>query len=284
MTSSTTPNTPDDSPQPVCVMSFNAHDPSGALGLSADVLTLASMGVHPAGVICGVHSGDTRSVFQHYALDEEWLAEQARCVLEDFEVQAFKIGFGSTPSNLSVIAQICSDYEDVPVVSYMPDLSWWQRGDELEEYLDAFEELVLPQTSILVGNHATLWRWLLPEWNAHKAPTVRDLAQAAAQYEVPYVLATGIGDIAQQFDNVLATPESVLGSSRFDQLEGQFLGAGETLSAALAALLAAGNDLGASAAEALEYMHQSLSHSFRPGMGFSVPDRLFWAQGEYPQE
>ena len=60
----------------------------------------------------------------------------------------------------------------------MPDLSWWE-DDKQDQYLDAFKELVLPQTSVLVGNHNTLWRWLLPDWEHSRSPTARDIAMAA---------------------------------------------------------------------------------------------------------
>ncbi len=56
-----------------------------------------------------------------------------------------------------------------------------------------------------------------------------------------------------------------------------FVGAGDTLSAALAALLASGGELQAAVGEALAFMDQSLDSGFRPGMGSVVPDRFFWA-------
>jgi hydroxymethylpyrimidine/phosphomethylpyrimidine kinase len=64
-----------------------------------------------------------------------------------------------------------------------------------------------------------------------------------------------------------------------------FSGAGDTLSAALAALIASGTELAGAATEALAYLDRCLDAGFRPGMGNVVPDRLFWAQPEgEPQE
>ena len=77
-------------------------------------------------------------------------------------------------------------------------------------YLDAFRELMLPQTTVLVGNHSTLWRWLLPDWSSDRSPTARDIAKAAAEMGVPYTLVTGIPLPDQFIDNVLATPQAVL--------------------------------------------------------------------------
>lgn len=265
--------------QPVCVMCFNASDPSGAGGLTADITTIASVGGHPVAIVTGVLVRDTSHVFSHLALDDETVTDQGRTVLEDIPVRAIKVGFAGSPANLAAIAELASDYPDIPVVSYMPDLSWWQ-GDGLEEYLDAFQALVMPQTSVLVGNHGTLSRWLLPDWHNSRPPTARDIAKAAEALDVPFVLVTGIPLPEQHIDNVLASTETVIGSSKFELFDGSFNGAGDTLSAALTALLAAGNDLGAATNEALEYLDRSLGSGFRPGMGQLIPDRMFWAQPE----
>lgn len=262
---------------PVCVLSFNACDPSGASGLTADITTIASVGGHPLAVVTGTYVRDTNRIFDHHRLDDEWVSEQARAVLEDLPVRAIKVGFVGSPEILTVIAEISTDYPDIPIISYMPDLSWWD-DDQMEQYLDAFQELLLPQTSVLVGNHGTLWRWLLPDWEHSRPPTARDLAMAAQEKDVPFVLVTGIPLPGQFVDNVLSSPETVLGSSKYELFDGSFIGAGDTLSAALAALLATGNDLGAASEEALEYLDRCLDHGFRPGMGHFLPDRMFWAQ------
>jgi len=264
---------------PVCVMIFNACDPCGATGLTADVTTIASVGGHPLAVVTGAYIRDTNRIFDHHALDDEWVGEQARAVLEDLPVRAIKVGFVGSVETLSTIAEISTDYPDIPLISYMPDLSWWD-DDQMEQYLDAFQELVLPQTSVLVGNHGTLWRWLLPDWEHSRPPTARDIAMAAQEKDVPYVLVTGIALPGQFVDNVLSSPETVLGSSKYELFDGSFVGAGDTLSAALTALLATGNDLGAASEEALEYLDRCLDNGFRPGMGHFLPDRMFWAQPE----
>lgn len=263
--------------RPACVLVFNANDPSGAGGLAADATAMASVGAHALPVLTGTYARDTAEIFDHFPLDEEVVAEQARTLLEDVTVQVIKVGFAGTPENLTVIAETASDYPDIPLIAYMPNLSWWSEV-QIDLYLDAFQELVLPQTAVLVGNHSTLSRWLLPDWDADRAPTARDIARAASEYGVPYTLVTGIPAPDQFIDNVLASPQAVLGSVKFERFEAVFSGAGDTLSAALAALIASGCDLGDAFTEALGYLDHCLDSGFRPGMGHVVPDRLFWAQ------
>ena len=268
---------PSDESSPACILVFNASDPSGAGGLTGDIATIASVGGHAIAVVTGAYARDTAQIFDHFCLDDEAVAEQARAVLEDLPVQAIKVGFVGSTENISTIAEIATDYDDVPVIAYMPNLSWW-REELIDEYLDAFRELLLPQTSVLVGNHSTLWRWLLPDWSSERSPGPRDLAAAAADMGVPYVLVTGLTQPDQHIENVLATAHTVLLSQRFERLDAIFAGAGDTLSGVLAALLASGADLETATHEALNYLDQSLDSGFRPGMGLVLPDRLFWAE------
>ena len=278
--------TPQDNPAPadddamlpaICVLAFNANDPCGAGGLAADIAAVASVGGHPAPVVTGAYIRDSVEIHDHCAFDDDAVADQARAVLEDMAVQAIKVGFVGSPENLSAIAEIATDYPEIPVVAYMPDLSWW-HDDLIDQYQDAFLELLLPQTSVLVGNHSTLWRWLLPDWSSERAPTARDLAMAVADGGVPYLLVTGIPAAEQHIENTLTSAQTVLGSGRFERFEATFVGAGDTLSATLAALVASGNDLGEATSEALTYLDGCLEHGFRPGMGHVLPDRMFWAE------
>ena len=267
----------DETAQPACVMVFNASDPSGAGGLSGDITAVASVGGHALPVVTGAYSRDTAEIVHHFPFDDEAVSEQARTTLEDVSIQVFKVGFVGTPENLSAIAEIASDYADVPLVAYMPDLSWWSEP-QIDAYLDAFKELLLPQTTVLAGNHSTLWRWLLPDWSANKSPSARDIARAAQEFGTPYTLVTGIPLPDQFIDNVLASAQTVLASQKFERFEATFSGAGDTLTAALAALLATGTALPEAVTEALGYLDRSLDAGFRPGMGHVIPDRMFWAQ------
>ena len=262
-----------------CILSFNANDPSGAGGLTCDATAMASVGAHCLPVCTGAYVRDTSSITDFYPLDEEAVHDQARAVAEDMPVQVIKVGFVGTPESLAVIAELADDYDGVPVVAYMPNLSWWE-DHKIDAYLDAFRELLLPQTSVLVGHHSTLRRWLLPDWSGERNPGPRDIAKAASEQGVPYTLVTGLPLPEQHIDNALASPETVISHEKFERIEAVFAGAGDTLTAALAALLATGMDLPEATNEALHYLDRCLDEGFRPGMGQVIPDRLFWALPE----
>ena len=278
------PDSPGAEPAPpACVMCFNASDPSGAGGLAGDVATVAAMGAHPLPVVTSIVMRDTADVFEQETLDAETVAQQARTILEDVEVAAWKVGFLGSADAVSAVAEVLSDYSEIPVVTYLPGLAWLD-DDQAQPYLDAFRELILPATEVLVGNHKTLQDFLLPEWESERAPSARELAVAAAEHGTRYVLVTGIAlaakggkDAPQFIDNVLASPQGAIAGEKFERFDAAFVGAGDTLAAALAALLASGGELEPAVSEALSFLDQSLDAGFRPGMGNIVPDRFFWA-------
>ncbi len=265
---------------PACVMTFNASDPSGAGGLAGDVATLAAMGAHAMPIITSVMIRDSAEIFDHHAIDADVVAEQARTVLEDITVSGWKVGFLGSDEAVSAVAEVLSDYPDVPLVAYLPNLGWLD-DDQAQPYLDAFRELILPATEVLVGNHKTLTDFLLPDWDSERPPSARELAVAAGERGTRFVLVTGVMLAAkgseQYIDNVLASPQGALSGEKFEMFDTSFVGAGDTLSAALAALLAAGTELQAAVGEALSFMDQTLDAGFRPGMGGVLPDRFFWA-------
>ncbi len=267
---------PQDAPAPACVMTFNASDPSGAGGLAGDVVTIAAMGAHALPVVTAVVLRDTAEVFDHSAIDADVVVEQARSILEDVTIAAWKVGFLGSAEGVAAVAEVLSDYPDVPLVAYMPNLSWVEEDDQ-QAYLDSFRELVLPQTEVLVGSHQTLTNFLLPDWSSDRPASPRELAVAASQHGTRFVLVTSVPLPDQFLDNVLASPEGAITGEKFERFEVSFVGAGDTLSAALAALLAAGSELHTAVGESLAFLDQALDAGFRPGMGNVIPDRFFWA-------
>lgn len=274
-----------DAGSPACVMSFNANDASGASGIAADIATISAMGAHALPVVTSLLIRDSAEVFESHEIDSDAIVDQARSVLEDVTIASWKVGFLGSADGISAVAEILSDYTDIPLVSYLPNLSWLEEDAQMA-YLEAFRELILPASHVLVGNHKTLTDFLLPEWDAERAPSARELAVAAAEHGCGYVLVTGVQLPDQFIDNVLASPQGAVAGERFERFEASFVGAGDTLSAALAAILASGTELDVAVSEALSFLDQALDSGFRPGMGGVVPDRFFWAlpPGEQPPE
>jgi hydroxymethylpyrimidine/phosphomethylpyrimidine kinase len=262
------------------VMSFAATDPSGGAGLQADILTISSMGCHPLLAVTAITVQDTSGVGDVMAIDPEWVADQARAMLEDVPVAAFKIGMLGSVENIAAIAEILADYPDIPLV-LDPVLSSG-RGDELanDDMLDAMCELLIPQTTIITPNSIEARRLALDEDNEEDDPTLEECAKRVLRMGCEYVLITGTHEQTPKVINTLYAERGVLRSDSWGRLPGIYHGSGCTLSAAIASLLAQNVDIQEAVKEAQEYTWQTLRSGFRPGMGQHIPDRLFWARGE----
>src|SRR5947208_1084798 len=108
-----------EAPAPACVMTFNASDPSGAGGVAGDVATIAAMGAHALPVMTAVMLRDTAEIFSHTPLEADTIVEQARSILEDVSISAWKVGFLGSAEGVGAVAEVLSDYPDVPLVAYM---------------------------------------------------------------------------------------------------------------------------------------------------------------------
>src|SRR5512141_228892 len=130
-------------PTPPLVLSFAASDPTGGAGIQADLLTLASMGCHPLSVVTALTVQDTRGVDDLLAIDSDWVIDQARKLLEDMPVAAFKLGVLGSVENITAIAEIISDYPEVPVI--LDPVLASGRGDSLssEDMIIAMRELII---------------------------------------------------------------------------------------------------------------------------------------------
>jgi hydroxymethylpyrimidine/phosphomethylpyrimidine kinase len=134
------------------VLTFAASDPTSGAGLQADILALASMGCYPLSVLTALTVQDTAGVESFLAIDPDWVADQARCILEDMPVAAFKIGMLGSTEIVTVVAEVVSDYPDVPLV--LDPVFASGRGDEFanEDMVSAIRELLVPQSTVVTPN------------------------------------------------------------------------------------------------------------------------------------
>jgi hydroxymethylpyrimidine/phosphomethylpyrimidine kinase len=257
------------------VLTFAASDPTGGAGLQADILALASMGCHPLSVVTAITVQDTAGVESFFAIDPDWVADQARCVLEDMPIAALKIGMLGSTEIVTVVAEVVSDYPDVPLV--LDPVLASGRGDEFagEDMIRAIRELLVPQSTVVTPNIMALRR-LAGE--ADDDADLAECAQALLDTGCEYVLLTGTHDSTAEVVNTLYHRGGVLRADSWQRLPGSYHGSGCTLASALAANLARGMEIGDAVYEAQDYTWHALSHGFRPGMGQFLPDRLFWAR------
>ncbi len=267
---------------PPLVLTFAASDPTGGAGVQADVLTLASMGCHPLSVITALTVQDTAGVSDVLAIDADWVADQARMLLEDMPVDVFKLGLLGSVEAISVIAEILSDYPDIPVV--LDPVLASGRGDELasEDMVSAMKDMLLPQTTLLIPNSIEARRLAAGEAGDEELDLTL-CARRLTDLGCEYVLITGTHENTPRVHNLLFDASGQVQTDSWDRLPGSFHGSGCTLASAIAGCLAWGQDIPQAVREGQDFTLEALKAAFRPGMGQYIPERFFWAQ-EAPAE
>jgi len=245
---------------PPIVLTFAASDPTGGAGLQADVLTLAALGCHPLSVVTGLTVQDTRGVESLEPVAAELVTRQARALLAETKVDAFKVGVLATAENVRAVAAVAAAHPAVPLV--LDPVLASGRGDPLADN-SVREELARLIACAMVMTPNTL--------EAEQLGGTKRLLELGARY----VLLTGTHDETPEVINRLYNSQGLLREDRWERLPGSYHGSGCTLASAVAASLAKGFAVPHAVREAQEYTWNTLAASFQSGAGQRLPNRFF---------
>ncbi|AXK38948.1 bifunctional hydroxymethylpyrimidine kinase/phosphomethylpyrimidine kinase [Crenobacter cavernae] len=265
---------------PPIVMTLAGSDPTGGAGLQADILTLASLGCHPLSVVTAVTVQDTAGVTDFLVMDAEWLVDQARALLEDMKVSAFKLGMIGSVENVAAIAEVVSDYPEVPLIVDPVLASGGGHAFADEDLIAAIRDMILPQTTIVTPNSIEARRLAAHDPDEEDALELALAAERLTQLGCEYVLITGTHENTRVVTNTLYDGQGQVRADSWERLPGSYHGSGCTLASAIAGILASGSSIADAVREAQDYTYQTLKNAFRPGMGQFIPDRLYWARKE----
>jgi len=246
---------------PPIVLTFAASDPTGGAGLQADLLTLAALGCHPLSVLTGLTVQDTSGVEHLETIAADLVTRQARCVLAETRVAAFKVGVLGSASNVRAVAAIAAAHAQVPLV--LDPVLASGRGDPLasDSVLTALLELLVPLATVVTPNTLEAARL--------------GGAKRLLEHGCRYVLVTGTHEASAEVSNKLYDSGGLVREDRWRRLPGSYHGSGCTLAAAIAAELAKGRDVPEAARAAQEFTWQALAAAFRSGAGQALPNRFF---------
>ncbi len=254
------------------VLSFSGNDPTGGAGIQADIEAAASMGARVAPVITALTVQDTQNVKYFSVTDAKLLTEQARHILEDMPIAAFKIGMVGSVANIDAIHKILHNYHEIPVIVDPIISAGGGMSLATEEMALAYSDLLFPLTSLVTPNSNEV-RLLAPE-----ADSLDSCAQELMDNGCEYVLLTGTHEGTDEVINTFYGLHKKIESSCWERLPYSYHGSGCTLTSAIAGLVACGHAIPDAVTMAQEYTWQSLLHGYQSGMGQLHPDRLYWTK------
>ena len=262
------------------ILTFGVSDPVGATGIQCDLAAFSALGCHGLSVTTALLIADSARVEDSFDIDADWVVDQARLLLEDMPVAAFKVGALASIEQVSAIAEIISDYPDVPLIldpflSSLPD-----SGLADDDMLIAIRQILVPQATILLLSQVELAR-MAETWREGGGDMLLEDVDELTGMGCEYVLVTctgasgGASGQPALRTNTLFSEDGVCATFDWRHLPGPFTGAGSTMSAALAALMAHALAPQDAVRRAQEYTASALAHAQRFGMGRLTPNRFF---------
>ncbi len=241
------------------VLTIAGFDSSGGAGIQADIKTFSALGCYATSVLTALPVQNTSGVRKIYPVPIEAVGDQIEAVLDDIVPLAIKIGMVHTPQLVEVIVNTLNKYPKIPVV--FDPVMVATSGDQLieEETIHTIVEKLFPIADVITPNmdEASILAGI-------KVKTLEDMRVAGKK-----ILKSGCKNILLKGGH----QESPTVTSLFFDEDGKeysfetekFVthnthGSGCTLSSAIAAYLARGEDLFKAVELAQQYVFEAIKN------------------------
>src|SRR3954464_15690746 len=249
-------------------LTIAGSDSSGGAGIQADLKTFAALGVFGASAITALTAQNTRGAPVIPAGPAEFVTAQIDAVFSDLEVGAVKIGMVAQAASIDAIAAALSRWAPRHIV--LDPVMVATSGDRLlaSEAVDALRIKLMPMASVITPN--------LPEAAALLGEPVAD-SEAEIESQGRRLLAMGCravlikgghGQGAESIDHLVTSAgTTALAAPRIATKNTH--GTGCSLSSAIAAGLAKGEDMEAAVRHAKTWISAAIAAAgpFTPGPG-----------------
>jgi hydroxymethylpyrimidine/phosphomethylpyrimidine kinase len=247
-------------------LTIAGSDSSGGAGIQADLKTFAACGVYGASVITALTAQNTRGVTGVEAVSAAFVTAQIDAVFDDLDVGAVKIGMVAQRDVIEAIAAGLTRWSPKHVV--LDPVMVATSGDRLlvPEAIEALRTTLIPLADIITPN--------LPE-----AAALLDEAMAESETEIEaqgrrlltlgckaVLIKGGHGHGPDSID-YFVTSENVLTLPALRVATANTHGTGCTLSSAIAAALAKGDDMEAAVRFAKDYVTAAIAAADRFTVG-----------------
>ncbi|QQO17201.1 bifunctional hydroxymethylpyrimidine kinase/phosphomethylpyrimidine kinase [Bradyrhizobium diazoefficiens] len=247
-------------------LTIAGSDSSGGAGIQADLKTFAALGVYGASAITALTAQNTQGVTGIHAVPADFVTAQIDAVFSDLDVGAVKIGMVAQAASIDAIAAALSRWQPRHMV--LDPVMVATSGDRLlaPEAVEALRTKLIPLASVITPN--------LPEAAALLGEPVAASA-AAIEGQGRRLLALGCravlikgghGEGAESIDYLVDSRTTIaLAAPRL--ATGNTHGTGCSLSSAVAAGLARGEDLEQSVRNAKAWISAAITAADRFSVG-----------------
>lgn len=248
------------------VLSIAGSDPSGGAGIQADLKTFSAFRVYGATVITALTAQNTRGVTGVHKLPAEFVARQIDGVFEDLCIDATKIGMLATGGVAETVADRLLHHGAGNIV--LDPVMVATSGDRLldADAIDVIRRRLVPLARVITPNLAEA-AVLLGEETANSLAAMKRAVRKLHRLGPRVVLLKGGHLPGDHCPDLLFDGERVIELSAGRVATRNTHGTGCTLSAAIAARLAQGDDILAACRAAKAYVTAAIAASDRLTVG-----------------
>ena len=224
-------------------MTIAGSDSGGGAGLQADLKTFAAHGVHGTSALTAMTAQNTAEVRGVVALEPDFVRLQIETVLDDFDVRSVKTGMLANRGIVDVVADLAAAGRLPGLVVDPVLVSSSGQALMAPDGLAAYLERLLPHALVVTPNLREAAA--LTGIDVGELMSVEAMTEAAEQIRargVRYVVVKG-GHLTDAAHDVVAGPEGITVLEAVRVVTGNDHGTGCSLSAAIAAHLARGDDV-----------------------------------------
>lgn len=239
-------------------LTIAGSDSSGGAGIQADLKSFAACGVYGASAITALTAQNTRGVSGVHPVPPAFVTAQIDAVFDDLDVRAIKIGMVAEAKLIDAIAASLTRYAGPPVV--VDPVMVATSGARLlaPDAIDAMRGTLIPRADLITPN--------LPEAAALLDEDVARSEEAAAD-QGSRLLALGCRGVlvkgghaqGEESVDILVTRDGALRLAAPRIATQNTHGTGCSLSAAIAAYLARGEDLVAAVGKAKAFVSSAIA-------------------------
>ena len=247
------------------VLTIAGSDSGGGAGIQADLKTFEAHGVYGTSALTAVTAQNTLGVVAAEVLSPELVAAQIDAVLDDIGADAVKVGMLGNEVVVRAVADRLRRWPDLPVV--LDPVMVAKSGDPLltDDAVAALREELLPLATLVTPN--------LPEAERLVGTTAgdeegrEDLGHDLAG-RGPAALIKGGHVAGDEVVDLLVTPDGAVLRFTHPRIDTKSThGTGCTLSSAIAARLARGDDLPTAVGGGIDYLQRALRAAVPIGGG-----------------
>ena len=247
-------------------LTIAGSDSSGGAGIQADLKSFAARGVYGASVITALTAQNTRGVTGIHQVPAEFVTAQIDAVFDDLDVGAVKIGMVADLAVIDAIAAGLRKWSPKHIV--LDPVMVATSGDRLlaAEAVDALRTKLIPLASLITPNMPEAAALLNEPVAADEAAIERQGKRLLAMGCPAVLIKGGHGQGAESIDYLVTGSGTIaLAAPRIATQNTH--GTGCSLSSAIAAGLAKGEDMETAVRHAKAWVSAAIAAADRLGVG-----------------